>query len=210
MGFFSKLFNKNTNEQTGSAEDYMSLIQVYFQSVMAVNNGITNIKAIPDVANFKRLFKVPTQKGRLGVGEKAESKKMLMRDYGMSETFFKEIDASIKRNCKKPQDVQTYGFLFQGLTQDLMMLVGNLMQWKIRIPSMFKKTIKNMTDKTIHDICNKPIWKKDDIHKTAQNVKNYKERLGFSEEWMSEFVFNVLLLAKKDNKKRKKETAKDQ
>lgn len=203
MGFFSKLFNKNT-ESTGSAEDYMSLIQVYFQSVMAVNNGITNIRAIPDVANFKRLFKIPTQKGKLGIAEKAEAKKMLIRDYEMSDSFFSEIDKSIKKNCKKPQDVQTYGFLFQGFTQDLMMLVGNLMQWKIRVPSMFKKTIKSMTEKTVHDICTKPIWKKDDIHKTAQNVKSYKDRLDFSEAWMTEFVFNVLLLAKKDNKKNKK------
>lgn len=171
---------------------------------MAINNGITNIKAIPDVANFKRLFKVPTQKGRLGVAESAEAKKMLMTDYNISDKFFKEIDSSIKKNCKKPQDVQSYGFLFQGFTQDLMMIVGNLMQWKIRVPSMFRKTILNMTQKTIHDICTKPVWKKDDIHKTAQNVKAYKEKLGYSEEWMTEFVFNVLLLAKKDNKKRKK------
>ncbi len=208
MGFLSKLFNKNTNDSKGSAEDYMSLIQVYFQSVMAVNNGITNIRAIPDVANFKRIFKIPTQKGRLGIAEKAEAKKMLMRDYGISDGFFDEIDSSIKKNCKKPQDVQTYGFLFQGFTQDLMMLVGNLMQWKIRVPSIFKNTIKSMTEKTIHDICTKPIWKKDDIHKTAQNVKMYKDRLGFSEAWMTEFVFNVLLLAKKENKKNKKENNK--
>lgn len=209
MSFLSKLFKKNSADSGKSAEDFMSLIQVYFQSVMAINNGITNIKAIPDVANFKRLFKIPTEKGRLGVAEKAEAKKMLMRDYNISDNFFNEVDTSIKKNCKKPQDVQTYGFLFQGFTQDLMMLVGSLMQWKMRVPSRFKNTIKSMTQKTIHDICTKPIWKKDDVHKAAQNVKAYKEKLGFSEEWMTEFVFNVILLAKKDNRKRKKETAKD-
>ena len=184
----SKLFNKNKGEATGTTEDFMSLVQVYFQSVMAVNNGITNIRAIPEVANFKRLFKIPTQKGRLGLGEKSAAKKMLIEDYELSEKFFSEIDNSIKRNCRKPQDVQTYGFLFQGFTQDLMMLVGNLMQWKIRVPSMFKK---------------------DDVHAAAMSVRQYKERLGFTEEWMTEFVFRVLLLAKKDAKRNKKENKKD-
>ena len=65
MGFLSRLFNKGSQENKGSAEDFMSLVQVYFQSVMAINNGITNINALPEVANFKRLFKIPTQKGRL-------------------------------------------------------------------------------------------------------------------------------------------------
>lgn len=210
MSFLSRIFNKGSQENKGSAEDFMSLVQVYFQSVMAINNGITNINALPEVANFKRLFKIPTQKGRLGVGEKSAAKKMLMEDYHISGDFFKEIDTSIKKNCRKPQDVQSYSFLFQGFTQDLMMLVGNLMQWKIRVPSMFKKTIYNMTEKTVHDICTKPIWKKDDIHQTAMNVKNYKERLDYSEKWMTELVFNVLLLAKSDNKRRKKDTGKKQ
>lgn len=205
MGFLSKLFNKGSEENKGSAEDFMSLVQVYFQSVMAINNGITNIRALPEIANFKRLFKIPTQKGRLGLAEKSVAKKMLMEDYNISETFFSEIDSSIKKNCRKPQDVQTYGFLFQGFTQDLMMLVGTLMQWKIRVPSMFKKTIYSMTEKTIHDICTKPLWKKDDVHKTAMNVKEYKERLNYSEQWMTEFVYTILLLAKKDSKNKKKE-----
>ncbi|EGJ71070.1 hypothetical protein Bcop_0857 [Bacteroides coprosuis DSM 18011] len=204
MGFFSKLFNKGSEEAKGSAEDFMSLVQVYFQSIMAINNGITNIRAIPDVANFKRLFKIPTQKGRLGLAEKSAAKKMLMEDYNISENFFTEIDSSIKKNCRKPQDVQTYGFQFQGFTQDLMMLIGNLMQWKIRIPSAFKKTLYTMTEKTVHDISTKMIWKKDEIHKTASSVRTLKERLGFSEQWMTEFVFAILLLAKKDAKKNKK------
>ena len=205
----SKLFNKNKGEATGTTEDFMSLVQVYFQSVMAVNNGITNIRAIPEVANFKRLFKIPTQKGRLGLGEKSAAKKMLIEDYELSEKFFSEIDNSIKRNCRKPQDVQTYGFLFQGFTQDLMMLVGNLMQWKIRVPSMFKKTIYSMTEQTIHEVCTKAVFKKDDVHAAAMSVRQYKERLGFTEEWMTEFVFRVLLLAKKDAKRNKKENKKD-
>lgn len=77
-------------------EDFVSLTRVYFQSVIAANLGITNIRFVPDVANFKRLFKIPTQGGRLGQAEKTASRKMLMQDYGISENFFKEIDASVK------------------------------------------------------------------------------------------------------------------
>lgn len=66
MGIFAKLFKKNS-EGTSSknVEDFVSLTRVYFQSVIAANLGITNIRFVPDVANFKRLFKIPTQGGRL-------------------------------------------------------------------------------------------------------------------------------------------------
>lgn len=97
MGIFAKLFNKNSEEVSSrNVEDFVSLTRVYFQSVIAANLGITNIRFVPDVANFKRLFKIPTQGGRLGQAEKAASRKMLMQDYGISESFFKEIDASVK------------------------------------------------------------------------------------------------------------------
>ena len=101
MGIFAKLFKKNS-EGTSSknVEDFVSLTRVYFQSVIAANLGITNIRFVPDVANFKRLFKIPTQGGKLGLGEKAAARKMLMEDYGISESFFKEIDSSIKKNCR--------------------------------------------------------------------------------------------------------------
>ena len=65
MGIFAKLFNKNSEEVSSrNVEDFVSLTRVYFQSVIAANLGITNIRFVPDVANFKRLFKIPTQGGR--------------------------------------------------------------------------------------------------------------------------------------------------
>ena len=71
MGIFAKLFKKNS-EGTSSknVEDFVSLTRVYFQSVIAVSLGITNIRFLPDVAQFKRLFKIPTQGGRLGQAER--------------------------------------------------------------------------------------------------------------------------------------------
>ena len=44
-----------------------------------------------------------------------------------------------------------------------------------------------------------------DVHKTAAAVRQYKERLGFSEQWMSEYVYNIVLLAKKEPKHKDEE-----
>ena len=201
MGLFNKLFNKNeANKSAKNVEDFISLTRVYFQSVIAVNLGITNIRLIPDVAQFKHLFKIQTVGGRLGQGEKAASRKMLMNDYNISENFFKEIDSSIKKHCRTQNDIQSYLFLYQGFSNDLMMLMGNLMQWKFRVPSFFKSALREMTAKTVHNVCTRTVWKKDDVHKTAMAVRQYKERLGYSEEWMTEYVYNVILLAKKEPK----------
>ena len=211
MGIFANLFKKNdesTTKVVGNVEDFVSLTRVYFQSVIAVNLGITNIRFIPDVAQFKRLFKIPTQGGKLGLAEKSAAKKMLIQDYVISEGFFKEIDNSVKKNCRNQNDVQSYLFMYQGFSTDLMMLMGNLMQWKFRVPSFFKGALRSMTAKTVHDVCTKTVWKADDVHKTAMAVKQYKERLGYSEEWMTEYVYNVVMLAKKEPKPKKDQESK--
>ena len=208
MSIFANLFKKQADADAkvvGNVEDFVSLTRVYFQSVIAVNLGITNIRFLPDVANFKRLFKVATQGGKLGLAEKSASRKMLMQDYGISESFFKEIDTSIKKNCRTQNDVQAYLFMYQGFSSDLMMLMGNLMQWKFRMPALFKKALRSMTEKTVHGVCTKTVWKADDVHKTAAAVRQYKERLGFSEQWMSEYVYNIVLLAKKEPKHKDEE-----
>ena len=86
MSIFANLFKKQADADAkvvGNVEDFVSLTRVYFQSVIAVNLGITNIRFLPDVANFKRLFKVATQGGKLGLAEKSASRKMLMQDYGI-------------------------------------------------------------------------------------------------------------------------------
>ena len=205
MSLLSKLLKKDTgdgNSNVGNVEDFVSLTRVYFQSVIAVNLGITNINFIPDVAQFKRMFKVQTQNGKLGLAEKSRARKMLMQDYGLSENFFKEIDASVRKSCKTPNDIQAYLFMYQGFSNDLMMLMGNLMQWKFRIPLLFKNILKGMTEKTVHEVCTKKVWKADDVHKTATAVRQYKERLGYSEQWMTEYVYNIVLLAKKEPKQK--------
>ena len=113
MSFLSKLFKKNTPETTeettkGSVEEFVSLIRVYYQAVMAVNLGVTNLNMLADMALFKRMLKIPTQNNKLGVAEKARVRKVLMQDYGLNETFFKEIDSSVRRCCKTQNDIKTY------------------------------------------------------------------------------------------------------
>ena len=208
MSIFANLFKKQADADAkvvGNVEDFVSLTRVYFQSVIAVNLGITNIRFLPDVANFKRLFKVATQGGKLGLAEKSASRKMLMQDYGISESFFKEIDTSIKKNCRTQNDVQAYLFMYQGFSSDLMMLMRNLMQWKFRMPALFKTPRRTMKENTVPHEGTKTVWKADDVHKTAAAVRQYKERLGFSEQWMSEYVYNIVLLAKKEPKHKDEE-----
>ena len=120
--------------------------------------------------------------------------------YDMSDTFFKEIDASIKKNCRNQNDIKNYLIMFQGFSQDLMMLIGNLMQWKFRMPSMFHKALRNMTAKTINQILTRNDWKDDAVRRTCVNIRKYAATLGYSEAWMTEYVFRIVMLAKKEPK----------
>lgn len=199
MGIFD-FFRKKQKpaEKVGGMEDFMTLIRVYYQSVLAANLGITNIGMLPDLATFKRTLKVPTQNNKLGVAERSRCKKMLEQLYGLNDSFFKEIDTSIKRNCKTVNDVRTYLFAFQGFNSDLMMLVSNLMQWKFRIPGVFSKLLYGMTEKIINDILTKNNWKDEATFKTVYAIRQYKQKLGYSAEWMTQYVYKIVSLAKKE------------
>ena len=198
MGLFNFFSKKKETERVGGIEEFMTLIRVYYQSVLAGNLGITNIGMLPDLATFKRTLKVPTQNNKLGVAERNRCKKMLEQIYGLDDIFFKEIDTSIKRNCKKIQDAQTYLFAFQGFSNDLMMLVGNLMKWKFRVPGFMHKLLHSMTEKIIGDILTKNNWKDEATFRTVYAVRQYKEKLGYSQQWMTEYVYMIVTLAKKE------------
>ena len=199
MGIFARLFGKKEEQQkVGGMEDFMTLIRVYFQAVMAADLGITNLAALPDLRTFKATLKVPTQNNKLGLAEKSRCKKMLKDLYGMDDDFTKEIDQSIRKRCKKPQDIQTYMYQFSGFTQDLMMLTGNLMKFKLRLPSFFKSAIRTMTEKTVNDIFTKNDFSDAGVMKTVVAIRQYDQKLGFSQEWVTNFVFRVVMLAKKE------------
>lgn len=201
MSIFSKLFGKKTAEETetvGGIEDFMTLIRVYYQATMAANLGITNLGFLPDMAAFKRSLKIPTQNNKLGVGEKSRCKKMLTQIYGMSDDFYKEIDASIKKNCRNVNDIRNYLFMFQGFSNDLMMVIGNKMQWKFRLPGFMKKALYTLTEKTVDEVLNKDSWKDDSVRLTCLNVRKYQRALGYSQKWMTEYAHRIVTLAKKE------------
>ncbi len=202
MGILSRLFGKKDEEQqkTGGMEDFMTLIRVYFQAAIAAELGITNLSMLPDLRVFKTTLRVPTVNNRLGLGEKARCRKMLKEIYGMEDNFFKEIDHSMRRNCRKLQDVQVYLVQFQGFTQDLMMLMGNLMKFKLRLPGFMKKALYTMTEKTVNDIFTKNDYTDPGVLKTVVAVREYDRRLGFSQKWITDFVYKVVMLAKKEPK----------
>ena len=193
MGFFSKLFNKSGDEtaKSGGMEDYMTLIRVYFQAVLASRLGINNLAMLPDLRTYKQTFHVPTLHNKLGLGEMASVKKTMKSLYKVDDNFFDEIDASIKKNCKKMQDVQPY------LYQDLMMLIGNLMKFKLRVPGFFKKAIYKMTEKTVNDIYDKNDFSDAGVIKAVVAVRQYNQRLRFSRKWTTDFVYQIVTLAKK-------------
>lgn len=202
------MFGKKEASKSGGMEDYMTLVRVYFQASLATNLGINNLAMLPDLRMFKSTLHVPTVNNKLGVGEKSQCKKMLKELYQTDDGFFKEIDASIRKNCRRLQDVQPYLIQFQGFTQDTMMLMGNLMKFKLRMPSFFKRAIYTMTEKTVNDIFTKNDYKDAGVARVVMNIRQYNKRLNFSQKWITDFVYQVVMLAKKEPKAQEETTKK--
>ncbi len=198
MSILSHIFKKKETDNVGGMEDFMTLIRVYFQSALAANLGINTPASLPDMMAFKRSLHVQTVNNKLGVGERKACKNMLQSLYGISDSFFKEIDGSIKKNCRRQQDVPNYLYQFQGYVQELMMLMGNLMKWKFRIPGFLRKALKTVTDKTVDDVFNKQDWTDEATRKAVFAVRRYQKTLGFTQAWTSEFVYNFIILAKRE------------
>ncbi len=201
MSFFGKLFGKKAEDnKVGGMEDFMTLIRVYYQATIAAQVGITNLAALPDLRVFKQTLKVPTLNNKLGLGEKKRCAQMLEDIYHMSDSFSKEMDTSIKKRVHKIQDVQPYLLQFQAFSQELMMVVGNLMQWKFRLPSFMRSALRSMTEKTVHDVLNKNDWKDENVRRTCAQIRKMQQTLGFSESWMTEYVYTIVMLAKKEKR----------
>lgn len=47
-------------------------------------------------------------------------------------------------------------------------------------------------------------WKDDSVHKTCIAIRKYQHALGYSENWMTEYVYNIVLLAKKSRSQKNK------
>ena len=116
----------------------------------------------------------------------------------LPDLFFKEIDQSVKSRCRRINDVQSYMALFQAFSQELMMLMGNVLKWKLRMPSVFKKTIKSVIEKQVNDLLVKTDWKDDAVRRSCAELRKYQHTLGYSPAWMTEYTYRIVMLAKKE------------
>ena len=207
MSFWSKLFKKKSDDEArvGGMEDFMLLIRVYYQAVIAAQLGINNLGALPDLRVFKQTYRVTTLNNKLGLAEKKYCRKLMQDIYNVSDGFFTEIDGSIRKHCRKIQDAQSYLIQFQGFSQDLMMLMGNLMQWKFRLPKFFSGALKEMVAKQVHEVMTKNDWKDEGVRRTCVALRKYQAALGYSEAWMTEYVHTIVMLAKKEPRKNSEE-----
>lgn len=74
------------------------------------------------------------------------------------------------------------------------------MKFKLRLPSFMRKALYTMTEKTVSDIFNKNDYKDAGVIKTVMSIRQYDKRLGFSQKWITDFVYQVVMLAKKEPK----------
>ena len=207
MSIWNKLFGKKKQDEhrVGGMEDFMLLIRVYYQSLMASQLGISNLAALPDLRIFKQTYHVATLNNKLGLAERKYCKKLIQEIYNVSDVFFDEIDTSVKKRCRKVQDVQSYLASFQGFSQDLLMLMSNLMQWKFRLPRFFSSAMKEMVAKQIREVMTKNEWKDEGVRRACVAVRKYQQMLGYSEAWMTEYVHTIVMLAKKEPRKNSEE-----
>ena len=57
-----------------------------------------------------------------------------------------------------------------------------------------------MTAATVNDIFDKNDFTDPSVVKSVMAVRKYDARLGFSRKWISDFIFQVVMLAKKERK----------
>jgi len=68
------------------------------------------------------------------------------------------------------------------------------------VPSIFKSALRTMTEKTVNDIFTKNDFTDPGVMKTVVAIRQYAQKLGFSQRWVTDFVYRVVMLAKKEPK----------
>ena len=203
MNFLKKFFCKKDQTNVGGIEDYMMLIRVYYQAAISAHVGINNLTIFPDLRIFKQTYHVTTLNNKLGLAEKKQCQKMLQNIYSLSDLFFQEIDLSIKKKCRNVQDVQPYFLQTQGLSQELTMLMSNLIGTRLRFIGLFKNSIHSLIEKKVHDIMTRNDWKDDAIRRSCISIRKYQAALQHSEKWMTEYTYTCFKLAAKEKSPKK-------
>ena len=57
-----------------------------------------------------------------------------------------------------------------------------------------------MTEKTVNDIFDKNDFTDPGVIKAVMSIRQYDQRLRFSRKWVTDFVYQIVMLAKKEPK----------
>lgn len=204
-----KLFTKKKKEEksTEEIENLMLLLRVYFQATIAAQTGFNNIKVLNDLRFFKQTYHIATLNNKIGLSEKKQCQKMLQSIYGFSDRFFSEIDSSMKKSCRTIQDFQPYMLKYQDFTQNILMLIPNLVGRKLAVLRFFPKLMKESINKSIHKILTQTDWKDPSTRIAAIAVRKEQTSLRYSEAWICEFVNTIIPLGLKSQGAQNEEQA---
>ena len=204
-----KLFSKKKKEEksTEEIENLMLLLRVYFQATIAAQTGFNNIKVFNDLRFFKQTYHIATLNNKIGLSEKKQCQKMLQSIYGFSDRFFSEIDSSMKKSCRTIQDFQPYMLKYQDFTQNILMLIPNLVGRKLAVLRFFPKLMKESINKSIHKILTQTDWKDPSTRIAAIAVRKEQTSLRYSEAWICEFVNTIIPLGLKSQGAQNEEQA---
>lgn len=204
-----KLFSKKKKEEksTEEIENLMLLLRVYYQATIAAQTGFNNIKVLNDLRFFKQTYHIATLNNKIGLSEKKQCQKMLQSIYGFSDRFFSEIDSSMKKSCRTIQDFQPYMLKYQDFTQNILMLIPNLVGRKLAVLRFFPKLMKESINKSIHKILTQTDWKDPSTRIAAIAVRKEQISLRYSEAWICEFVNTIIPLGLKSQGAQNEEQA---
>ncbi|MBO5793999.1 MAG: hypothetical protein J6R11_02830 [Bacteroidaceae bacterium] len=204
-----KLFSKKKKEEksTEEIENLMLLLRVYYQATIAAQTGFNNIKVLNDLRFFKQTYHIATLNNKIGLSEKKQCQKMLQSIYGFSDRFFSEIDSSMKKSCRTIQDFQPYMLKYQDFTQNILMLIPNLVGRKLAVLRFFPKLMKESINKSIHKILTQTEWKDPSTRIAAIAVRKEQTSLRYSEAWICEFVNTIIPLGLKSQGAQNEEQA---
>lgn len=204
-----KLFSKKKKEEksTEEIENLMLLLRVYFQATIAAQTGFNNIKVLNDLRFFKQTYHIATLNNKIGLSEKKQCQKMLQSIYSFSDRFFSEIDSSMKKSCRTIQDFQPYMLKYQDFTQNILMLIPNLVGKKLAVLRFFPKLMKESINKSIHKILTQTDWKDPSTRIAAIAVRKEQTSLRYSEAWICEFVNTIIPLGLKSQGAQNEEQA---
>lgn len=207
MSIFSRLFGRNKavedDNTQSNVEEFISLIRVYYQASIVAHVGITNLNVVPEFAMYKRVMRIPTLNGRIGIAERSHIRKFMVANYKMNESFFKDIDASIRKNCKGLRDVQGFFFLFGNFTNDLMTYLSTQAQWRLQGAMLFRPILRSTVKAVVNKMFTKDDWSDATAARTAKKLRLAASQLGYGSDWVVEFAYQVFSETKKDSKRKR-------